>query len=113
METSNLFPDNITLILKKDCFDSLDINSRAFSDQFMDLFDCPVARAFKRQFPKESVRVSPSYITIMRGGIDVARYFPEKHYLQADEFPLGKGLLENVAKRLLSGQTKVMLKLHQ
>lgn len=39
--------------LIREDFDSLDPNSREFDVQYMNPWDCPIARALRREFPNE------------------------------------------------------------
>lgn len=99
--------DEITLVLTKECFDTLDTESDEFGKQFTDIEDCPIARAFQRQFPDIGMNVSPCRIRTSSH----ERYFHNNHYLLGSQC-IDIHSIERVAEKLKT-QSKVMLKFHK
>jgi hypothetical protein len=61
----DMMPTNITLVLMKKDFNTLDTESAEFARQFEDNFNCVLATAAKRQFKKDdNISCGTSFIRI-------------------------------------------------
>lgn len=95
--------NQLTLVITKECFETLDTGSYAFSRQYENNLNCPIAEAATRQFKDSCISVNPSGITI-----NGTYYKPLSHYLLEEGY-LGIESVRAIA-RALETQSKVMLK---
>ncbi|MEX0595508.1 MAG: hypothetical protein WD512_03330 [Candidatus Paceibacterota bacterium] len=101
--------EEITLVLTKDCFDTLeyDDEERTFRHQYQENCDCPIARATKRQFPNAHfISVNPCSVQIGN----------DKYYHAKSRDPINDNLdvtlIQSIADKL-KHQSKVILKLRR